>query len=87
MHAKVTSVVSDSLPPLDCIRQASLSLGFSRQEYWSGLPWPPSGDLPSQGLNPRLLELLRCRQIPYHGATGEVTLYIVLIKFFSTEKL
>ena len=28
------------------IRQAPLSMGFSRQEYWSGLPCPPPGDLP-----------------------------------------
>ena len=27
-------------------RQAPLSMGFSRQEYWSGLPFPPPGDLP-----------------------------------------
>ena len=26
-------------------RQAPLSVGFCRQEYWSGLPWPPAGDL------------------------------------------
>ena len=32
--------------------QAPLSLGFSRPEYWSGLPRPPPGDLPDQGLNP-----------------------------------
>ena len=31
--------------------QAPLSIGFSRQEYWSGLPCPPPGDLPTQGLN------------------------------------
>ena len=30
--------------------QAPLSIGFSRQEYWSGLPCPPPGDLPDQGL-------------------------------------
>ena len=35
--------------------QASLSMGFSRQEYWSGLPFPSPGDLPNQGLNPGLL--------------------------------
>ena len=29
--------------------QASLSMGFSRQEYWRGLPCPPPGDLPNQG--------------------------------------
>ena len=30
--------------------QAPLSMGFSRQEYWSGLPCPPAGDLPEQGI-------------------------------------
>ena len=32
--------------------QAPLSMGFSRQEYWSGLPWPPSEDLPNPGIEP-----------------------------------
>ena len=32
--------------------QASLSMGFSRQESWSGLPFPPSGDLPDSGIKP-----------------------------------
>ena len=35
--------------------QAPLSKEFSRQEYWSGLPFPTPGDLPNQGLNPGLL--------------------------------
>ena len=34
-------------------RQASLSMGFSRQEYWSGLPFPSPGDLPDPGIKPR----------------------------------
>ena len=38
--------------------QALLSMGFSRQEYWNGLPCPPPGDLPNQGLNLCLLCLL-----------------------------
>ena len=42
--------------------QASPSMGFSRQEYWSGLPFPSSRDLPNQGLNPGLPY---CRQMPY----------------------
>ena len=33
--------------------QAPLSRGFSRQEYWSGLPCPPPGDLPDPGIEPR----------------------------------
>ena len=32
--------------------QAPLSMGFSRQEYWSGLPCPPPGDLPHPGIEP-----------------------------------
>ena len=32
--------------------QAPLSMGFSRQEYWSGLPCPPPGDLPELGIEP-----------------------------------
>ena len=38
--------------------QAPLSMGFSRQEYWSGLPCPPPGDLPHPGTEPSLLRRL-----------------------------
>ena len=34
-------------------RQASLSVGFSRQEYWSELPFPSAGDLPDSGVELR----------------------------------
>ena len=43
--------------------QVSLSMGFSRQEHWSGLPFPSSGDLWIQGLNPGLPH---CKQMLYH---------------------
>ena len=33
--------------------KAPLSMGFSEQEYWSGLPCPPPGDLPDPGIEPR----------------------------------
>ena len=33
-------------------RQDPLSMGFSRQEYWSGLPFPSPGDLPNLGIKP-----------------------------------
>ena len=39
--------------PWTVARQAPLSMKFSRQEYWSGLPFPPPGDLPDQGIEPR----------------------------------
>jgi len=32
-------------------------MGFSRQEYWSGLPFPPPGDLPDPGIKPKSLAL------------------------------
>ena len=35
--------------------QIALSVGFSRQEYWSGVPYPPSGDLPNPGIEPGFL--------------------------------
>ena len=35
--------------------QAPLSMGFSRQEYWSGLQWPSPGDLPNPGIEPMFL--------------------------------
>ena len=47
------SVVSDSFAtPWTVARQAPVSMGFSRQEYWSGLPFPSPGDLPDLGIKP-----------------------------------
>ena len=52
----------DRSPP-----QAPLSVGFSWQEHWSELPFPPTGGIfPTQRPNPRLLCLLHCRRILYH---------------------
>ena len=44
--------------PLDYRPQAPLSIGFSRQGYWSGLPFPPTGDLPDPQIEPRSLALV-----------------------------
>ena len=41
--------------PWTVARQAPLSMGFSRQEYWNGLPCPPSGGLPYTGIKPMSL--------------------------------
>ena len=49
------SVLSDSLQPHGA-RQTPLSIGFPRQEYLSGLPFPLPGDLPYPGIEPMLLE-------------------------------
>ena len=50
---QVPSVISDSLQPYGLTHLAPLSMEFSRQEYWNGLPCPPPGDLPYQGVEPR----------------------------------
>ena len=54
------SEVAQSCPtlcdPMYCslpVSQSPLSMGFSRQEYWSGLPFPSPGDLPDSGIEPR----------------------------------
>ena len=41
--------------PWTVARQAPLSMGFSRQEYWGGLPCPPPGDVPDPGIKPASL--------------------------------
>ena len=38
--------------PMDCSPPGPVSMGFSRPEYWSGLPCPPPGDLPNPEVDP-----------------------------------
>ena len=52
---QVASVVSDSATPWTVAYQAPLSMGFSKQEHWSGLPYTPSGDLLDPGVEPMSL--------------------------------
>ena len=59
---KLLSCVQLFATPWTVAYQAPPSMGFSRQEYRSGLPFPSPGDLPNQGLN---LGLLHCRQMIY----------------------
>ena len=44
---------SNSLPPMDCNLSGSMTMGFSMQEYWRGLPFPSPGDFPNPGIKPR----------------------------------
>ena len=49
------SIVSDSLDPHELHHTYvgyPMSMGFSRQEYWSGLPFPPPGKIPYPGMEP-----------------------------------
>ena len=55
---------------MDCSLPGSSVHGLLQEEYWRGLPNPLlQGIFPTQGLNPRLLHLLHCRQILSHWAT------------------
>ena len=54
----VCSVASDSAIPRTAARQPPLSMGFSRREYWSGLPFPSPGDLLNPGTEPAFLTSL-----------------------------
>ena len=45
--------VGSDCGPMDCSPPAPLFMGFSRQEYWSGFPFPSPGDLPDSGIKPR----------------------------------
>ena len=77
--AHACSVVSDSVNPWTVARQAPLSMGFSRQKYWSALPFPPPRDLPTQGLNPHLLHWQVDSLPPSHLGSrprNSTTLYI-----------
>ena len=54
----MASVVSDFATLWTIVCQASLSMRFSKQEHWSGLPFPSPGDLPDPGIKPTSLCLL-----------------------------
>ena len=53
--------------PMDCSCQAPLPVGLSRQEYWSGLPCPPPGNLSDPDLEPTSLDIFCIgRRVLYH---------------------
>ena len=56
MHAQSISPTQLCGPPWTVDHQAPLSMGFPRQEYWSGLPFTSPGDLPNPGIKPTYSE-------------------------------
>ena len=62
-HVKLLSCVQLFVAPWTTTYQAPLSMGLYRRDYWSGLPFPSPGDLPTQGLSPGFPH---CRQMLYH---------------------
>ena len=72
--------------PWTAAHQAPQSLGFSRQEHWSGLSFPSPGDLPNQGIKPSDLHLLQF----LHWQAGKNTVvgcHFLLQKIFPTQGL
>ena len=57
MYVWLTQSCPSLCNSMDCTRHAPPSMEFSRQEYWSGLPFPPPGDLPNPGMEPTSLVL------------------------------
>ena len=72
--------------PWTAARQNPLSMGFPPQEYWSGLPFPTLGDLPTQGFKPHLLCLLHWLEyfLPRHHQFHP-SWYIIVILFTITN--
>ena len=73
-HVLSHSVVSDSFViPWTVAHQASLSMGFSRQQYWSGLPFPSPGHLPDPGLEP-MFPALQADSLPLSHRRSPISL-------------
>ena len=66
------SVVSDSVTQWTVAHQAPLSIGFLRQEYWCGLPFPSPGDLPNPGIEPGS-SALRADSLPLRHQASPIT--------------
>ena len=82
----VTSVMSDSTTPWTVAHQAPLSMGFSRQEYWSGLPCTPPRDLPDPGIEPMpsALPALQADSLPL-SHLGSPSQYVTNV--YSSERV
>ena len=64
---------------IELTHPATLLIGFSRQEYWSGLPFPPPGDLPDPEIKPKSLSTL-AGDFLTTSATREASLVMVHAK-------
>ena len=85
MQACTLSQFSDVwlfVTPWTVAHQLPLSMGFSRQEYWSGLPYSPPGDLPNPGIEPMSPALQADSLLLRHGGSF-CSHYILFIYLFS----
>ena len=70
--------------PWTVAHQASLSMGFPRQEYWSGLPFPPPGHLPNPGIKP--VSLTSPALAGGFFTTWEAPMFLLVEDVFCTPK-
>ena len=79
--------MSDSATLWTLAHQAPLSMGFSRQEFWSGLLCPPPGDLPDPGIDPASsVAPTLTGGFFITSATWEYYYFMVIISFFENTK-
>ena len=71
--------------PETAAHQAPPSLGFSRQEYWSGLPCPPPGGLPEPGLEPTSFTSPALAGGSFTNTTWEDQNRLIFIQFTTTD--
>ena len=91
MYAQWLSHVQFLGPPRTVARQAPLSMDFSRQEYWSGLPFPPPGDLPNPGIKPKSPALQTCNSCTAGiffttAPSGKLIKYMYVLKMTVRKK-
>ena len=79
----VTKLCPTLVTPWIVVCQAPLSMGFPRQEYWSGLPFPSPGDLANPGIVPRS-SALQADSLPTE-LPGKQRVFIYLFIFYSSN--
>ena len=86
VKVKLLSHVRVFATPWMVAYQAPLSTGFSRPEYWSGLPFPSPGDLPNPGIEPGS-PALQTDALPSEPPGKPLLLLLLLLSHFSCVQL
>ena len=73
------SIMFDSLQPWTVAPQPPLSVELSKQEYWSGLPFPSPGDLPNPGMNPGLPHYRRILDLLSHQGSPKILEWVAFL--------
>ena len=85
--ARTLSYIRLFVTPWTVAREAPLSMGFPRHEYWSGLPFSPPGDLPSPGIEPPLSPALAGRFFTTAPHSCCTILYVTGVQYSDSQFL